>query len=458
MTFFCQNALAGTYWSAFLYTLNTPAIGILKGLNKRWAVVDLTTAHVEDLMADYRILQIQVTPQDAVEPQYFLLHDLNEEFLGYAGTVQQMLTTYFDEDALPATYDAPLVLAREVARFYDVFAMNYAIKAVDVANAEPPYYTPLADIDHMRIDFKPTPVESAVVIQNNLVNVNGFYHYGENVGGKGIFVRDAFKSLKISGQNQVGLWDFRELGGFTIVPSLPGQVWQEESSGFLVNFEDVDLTDKTVFFVIAGYFFPVDGTVISQIGAQLFMIDFAHENARMPARYFEAANYLDLSAVQEAAGGETPGTIDTDLLLSADAIAAWIGLQQTFAVIVNRKECYMEQRFIKRSTGNPNQYTCYLDRDPVPEAANQINNPRFSLQPPRLPLVLELGRHPPYWVQTDGWIHTLTIYFNRVGQLLNETQQPLEQVVTSGADQPGSPGLVQHAFLLEFGCSVADPT
>lgn len=432
-----------------MYTLNPTAIGVPKGLNKRWAQVDLDEPTVQSLFLNYRALQIEVTPEDAIEPVYFLLHELSEEFMDFTGTVQDLLDDHFDEDALP-TFEVAVAIDRAVARFYDVFQLRYAIKAVDATNAEPPLSVDIEDVDHLRIERRGASFNSATAVKQVLANVNGFYHLTKNVGDKGLFVQDGFKCARISGQNQLGLWDFQELGELEVVSPVPGQLYSSNNA-YQVTFTQ-DLSDKTVFFFIAGYFFPVDGIVVSQIGPQNFLIDFAHESMRLAARYFEAVNYLDLSDVQAAANGETAGTIDTELLGSPDAIEAWMGLSQTFAVILDRKDCYIEQRHIKR-TGNPNMYQCFLERELL-GIGNEVNNPRLTTRPPQLPLVLELGRQPPYWTQTERWVHTLTIYSNRIGQLLNETGQPAEQVLTSGADQPGSPGLVQHAYLLEFGSSI----
>jgi hypothetical protein len=433
-----------------VYTLNTTATGVPKGLNKRWQPVDLTTPTVQELFQDYRVLQITLTPEDAIEPVYLMLHDLNDEFLSYTHTVQAMLDAYYTEAALP-TVDTPVVIDKAIARFYDAFKLRYQVKLVDDANIEPPAVYDATDYDHVRLEREDIVMNSTDAVSNVLANINGFYHLAQDIGSRGIFVRDAMKSLRLSGQNQVGLWDFRPLGGFSVLPTVPGVV---DGSTFQVNLPN-DVSSKTVFFVIAGYFFPVDGTVVSQNGTRNFSIDFQHASMRLAARYFEAANYIDLSAIATIAAGTTAGSIDVTKLYNAAAIAAWMALSQTFVVVVNRKSCYVQSRYVQR-TGNPNQYLCYLDRDFSPTLPTQVGDARMTLRPTDLPLALELGRHPPYWCVTDRWIHTLSIYNNRVGELLYETGQPAEGVVTSGADQPGSPGLVQHAYLLEFGSDVQD--
>lgn len=433
-----------------MYTFDPNAIGVQIGLNKRWQTVDLTTASVASLIDTFRIVQVTLTPQDASEPVYLLLHDLASQYQAYTGTFEQLLTAYFTSLALP-TRTTPITRDRAIARYYDAFKQRFILELTDATNALASTVYDPADYDHIRLSRQDFEFDPATALANILVNINGFYHRTENIASRGLFVRDANKSSRLSEQNQAAVWDFTSLGGFTIVPVVPGQV---QGSAFQANLTQ-DVSNKTVFFVIAGYFFQVDGVVVSQNGVNNFLINFAHSAMRLAARYFEAANYIDLSSIATIAADQNPGSIDTTKLANAEAVAAWMALTQTFAVIVNRKSCYMQSRYVQRS-GNPNQYLCYLNRDSSPFTPNEQDDPRLSLTPPDLPLVLELGRHPPYWTTTERWVHSLTIYNNRIGQLLFESGQPAQGVITSGADQPGSPGLVQHAFLLEFGSDVQD--
>lgn len=431
-----------------MYTFETIAIGVQNGLNKRWQSVDLTTPSVQSLLQDYRVLQISVTAQGDSQPQYLLLHTLAATWGSYTGTFAQLLSQHYATAALP-TQQTPITRDRAIARYYDAFKQRMQLKPVDENNIEPPPVYDELLYDHLRIERPDATFEPSRAASNVLVNINGFYHRTQNIAERGLFVRDGYKSLRISNQNQAALWDFSPLGGFSLL-SMPRVT---PSNGAVQLNLGLDLTNKTVFFVIAGYVFLVDGLVVTQNGVSSFLINFAHEAMRLAARYYEAASYIDLSTVQQAAAGSSAGTVDTQLLHSDAAIQAWLALSQSFVVIVNRGSCYAQQRYIQR-TGNPNQYLCYLDRDFSPFTPSRTDDPRLTLTQPNLPMVLELGRHPPYWCSTEGWVHSLTIYNNRIGQLLYETGHDGPAVQTSGASLPGSPGLLQSAFLLEFGSDV----
>ncbi len=428
-----------------MYTLTDHnAIGILRGMNKRWSSVDISSISVAEIIATYRAMQIELLPDGAIEPVYLQIGAIANDWISYSGSVEELL----DEitEVLPTT-DYSVTLSRDVARYYDAFKLRYKVLAVDDNNMLATAPGDVEDTPHLRIDRADALVDSADAVSNILVNVNGFYHLAKNIGNKGIFVQDGYSSIKRAGQNAIGLWDFRSLGGFTVLPDFPG-VTISPTGTVLIPISQ-PLTDKAVFFFIAGYFFPVDGTIISQVSPNLFSINFAHESMRLVARYYEAANYIDLTSIKMIAKGVLPNSIIPNKLYNAAAITAWLALSQSFAVIINRRDVYFERKYVKR-TNLVNQYLCYLDRNPE-DISNEVNNVRLTLDPPDLPLVLELGRHPSYWVTTEGWTHSLTIYSNRVGQLLYETGQPAEHILTSGSNQPGSPGAVQHAYLLEVG-------
>lgn len=451
-----------------MYTLNTTAVGVLNGFNKQWENIDLTAFSVQALLAQYRIVQITLTVPAALEPVYLLLSDIASTYSSYSGTFQQLLSD-LGNASLP-TSTSPIKIGNATARFYDAFALRYTFKVVDSTNAELPVTTDESHYNDLRIDradqlvapnvldttpvpiagIYNAPINSANAVINTLVNINGFYHLAENIGNQGIFVKDGLKSMRLANQANIGLWDFNELGGFSVLATVPGAV-DSSGSAFQVRFTQ-DVSASTVFFVIAGYFFPVDGTVVSQVGARVFQIDFAHVNMRLAARYFEAAGYIDLSAVAAAAGGATAGTIDTSLLDKAPAIAAWMALSQTFAVIVNRKDCYMQMRYVQR-TENPNKYFCYLDRD-LSNVPNEIENPRLSLVPPKLPLVLGLGRHAPYWTTTENWVHSLTVASSNVDSLMPWATPPAVEGVSSLTNQAKVKRVLQNAYLLEFGSAV----
>ena len=152
----------------------------------------------------------------------------------------------------------------------------------------------------------------------------------------------------------------------------------------------------------------------------------------MVNRYYESINYINIDSVLAGTPPVNPNQVVIADLTTPTAIAAWLALSQTFFVAIDNPEVYMQKQAIKR-IGTPNQYITY--------------------QKPTSPLVLALGRQPPYWDVQDDRQWLLSVYDNNIGNLLYYTTT--SGVSTSGSCQPGTPGNLQEAFLLEIGCDIS---
>jgi hypothetical protein len=193
-----------------------------------------------------------------------------------------------------------------------------------------------------------------------------------------------------------------------------------------------DTSNKYVFLILGGYPIYVDGQALSQLSGSAYRINFTLLN--ILKRFYESGNYLDLSSVIAAAGVSGYTAVSEDDITSANAINAWLTMSQSFFVVLDNAEVFTQKQYIKR-IGIPNQYLTYQD--------------------PIYPLVMVLGRHPSYWkVEEDGqW--RVSIYNNVVGNLSYNVVPLPSNLVDGGSDQPGMPGLLQEAYLLQIGSDVS---
>ena len=404
------------------------AIGVPFGLNKRWVTVDVSTATVANLYSTYRVLQLTLNVVGSTTPVYLLLSAVAATYATYGGTVAQMLASV-GNNTLPTT-TTPLLLNERGATFMDAFMAGYTVTAVTNTNGlapnEPP--TSLPDIRLSRSDIN---LDYNQFVNNALVSINGYYHYATTDGINGIQVKNAVSSLNISNQNQIGIWNFTKVGSITTYPITSAMVNTSVAQNPVVTLP-VDTTNKYVFLILGGYPIFVDGQALTQQSGTAFSINFSLLN--IVERFFESGNYLDLSSVITAAGitGYSGATI-TELTSNA-AILAWLEMSQSYFVVVNNKEVFLQKQYIRRS-GIPNRYTSYVD--------------------PIYPLVLVLGRHPSYWKVEEDHAWELTIYNNVVGNLLYEVVPTPTNLLTSGSNQPGMPGILQDAYLLQLGSDVS---
>jgi hypothetical protein len=382
---------------------------------------------VADLFAQFRLVQLTLLPPNSSVPVYVDLATTAALYGNFAGTIAQMLTNL---GSATLSYNVtPWSLNNRKAVFVDAGLAGYTATPVSQVNLIDPTI-PDWEQPNVRLINTLKSVDYLRFFQNCLVSVNGFWHLSDTDGNNGVMVVGAQKSLIKSGQNQIGLWDFETLGGFTYVPITSNMV--DTSVAGMANIVlDGDLSQKSVFLVLGGYLVLLDNKALLRTGANNYTVDFTQLD--LVSRYFESNNYLDLTSL-----GLQPSSHNEDQIAVADlrtpaAILAWLELSQSFFVVLNTPEMYSQSLAVKRS-GFPQLY--------------------YTYQTPLSPLQLETGRMPSYWpTEVDGqW--ELALEGNVIGNKLYYENPLSSWISTSGANMPGMPGHLSNAQLLEIGRDV----
>lgn len=400
------------------------AIGVPLGLNKRWETIDLAAYTVAQLFTRYRVAQITLLPQGSLIPVYLKLSSIAEQYSQYTGNFDSLLTS-LGNTALPTT-STGLLLNPRSALFQDAFRAGYGVLPVDESNVEQPYMVN-GEFQSVRLVSKHSPVDYSFFQSHCLVNVNGYYHTTSTDGTHGIFVKDAMKSLLISGQNQIGLLSFSNVASLSRIAITPSMLNTTVPTQPVVDL-GVSLTGKSVLLSIGGYLTPVDNSVLTQVGSSSFKINF--DQIDIVNRFYESMKYLDLSTIVSTTSSNPNQYVVADLT-TPSAILAWLQMSQSFFIVVNCSELFVQTQYIKR-TGIPNQYISYVE--------------------PLYPMVLTLGRQPPYWSIHEDTQYALNIYDNKVSNLLYDTV--IDNPTVTEANLPGAPGLLQHAYLMQIGTDI----
>ncbi len=411
-----------------MYTVVT-AIGVPFGLNQRWQTVDLTAYTVAELYNTFRRIQITLMPVGATVAVYLDLAAIAATYGTYNYPFATLLTS-IGATALPTTLTG-ILLNKNSALYKDAFKAGYTVTPVSATNVVNPF-VPNIVVPNVRLTRSDIKIDYNFFQANCLVNVNGYYHQTSTDGINGVMVTDAMKSLVRSNQNQLAIWNFSTVGALTVIPVTPAMVTTTAPgtpTAPLLNL-GIDLTGKSVFMILGGYLMLVDGTVLTQLATSTFQLNFALID--LVNRYYESINYIDIDSILATTPATNPNQIVITDLTTPTAISAWLALTQTFFVVVNTAELYTQQLSVKR-IGTPNQYISY--------------------QKPTSPLVLALGRQPPYWDLYEDRQWLLSIYDNNIGNLLYYSTT--SGVSTSGGCQPGTPGNLQEAYLLEIGSDIS---
>lgn len=275
-------------------------------------------------------------------------------------------------EALPTSDEIP-TLDTKYAKWADAFHAGY-----DVLPIHPDYAwdSPLPIGEKHWLGLRKKGVDYNLFYRSCLVTVNGFVHLTDT-DGRGISVVDGMRSCEISRQNQIGIYSFRELGSLKFVPITPEMVYKQNENQafkdrFYINVGE-DLTDKTVFLVLGGYLHAMDG-LYWRTGDGTLGVDMA--NYSFLERYYESSKYVDMTSLGL---GKRPGNefqVDMEHLYSDEVIKAYATLSQSFVVILDAKDIFVDRNQIER-TPNPGSYIAH--------------------ERPVFPLQIGMGKLAEYW-------------------------------------------------------------
>lgn len=379
------------------------AIGVRAGVGKRWEQINLEEwLEVSALVSTFRRWQVTLTHPSLPAPVYLDGDYFKTNAPNYNGALEALLTSYGDQ-ALPTT-PTGIVLSLKRAMYKDGFKAGYQITAVTHANSDSPTIS-LDDKPDIRLTRTNPATDYTNVFKTTLVSINGFYHQTDTDGINGIVVTDAMKSRNRCGQNQIGLYNFGLLGQITCVPLTDAMIGSPDEGKVLVDLQR-DLTGKTIFLVLGGYFMVVDASILYRVAPSTYVIDFSKLDIR--SRWFESTQYMDFGTMPVNSSPANATEIAVEDLLTEEFIRAYLKLSQTFFVILDKDEIFVNRQFL-RPTRLPNMYVAY--KQPV------------------LPMVSTYGRHPEYWSTYEDGQWSMTIYG---GQTDNYVFNTINQVTYAG--------------------------
>ena len=408
-----------------MYTA-TNAVGVKKGINQRWQVIDLTSITVANLFYLYRKVYLTLETGVPVVTAYLDMDTVRAEHSTYSGTVAAWLVS-IGNTALPTISSLPEINSR-YARYMDAFRAGYSVKPYHALYGE---NVAMADRKDAMLS-RTSPVSNyPLMYSTTLVSVNGFYHRTDVKNNEGLVVYKATETVRKSNQNQIGLLTFHGMCGITTHSITESMISRVDVNTPLSNAANIhtglDLTNKSVAIVIGGYFHMLS-SLISKVGDNSFRVDFS--NYPLLDRHFEMSHYLDTSDFTLSETTVNSSQISVEELQSDENIKALLMMSQSFIVVMDCPEVYSEVNYV-RKTGYPGCYIAYTD--------------------PKYPLVTGLGRHNEYWYrEEDGQFH-LTVYDNAVSNRIYNTVNPYLENSVADSELPTDPVYLSGAYLMMIG-------
>jgi hypothetical protein len=404
------------------------AIGVKTAQEARWLNESIGNMLVHDLFITFRKLYITLTNPFIQGDVYIDLESLRLIASTYQDTFNNFLVD--NGSKLLASIPSIPILKPKYAVYSDAFRAGYKVQATN-ALASTTAALPNSDKSSLKI-WRDDPVtDMNIFYKNCLVSVNGFYHNTTSDGTHCIAI-DGAKSMRQSRQNQMGFLSFLNIGKIEQVRIKEDMIFKQAVDSDLKTRIYVtlpkDTTNKTVLLVLGGYLLFPDSKSYYQTGDNTFSIDIN----RMPfvERFFESQKYIDYSDLQLPKNTTNSSLVNLSDLLSDAVLTKFLGMPQTFFVIVDTANLFTNRVNIK-TTGMPGMFISY-------------NEPKY-------PLITGVGRIAEYWKTyedkqwainvTDSYLH------NRVFNTL-----PVSDItIATDSDVPARPYINSSAYLLEIG-------
>ena len=351
-----------------------------RGRDGRWLEVDLSQIPLSQIYTDYS-KAILILTNTLLSGQVSLdIEAVRDQAVMVNLTPQAWFATLGNK-SLPTSNTIP-ELKTATVKYSDAWYSNYNMQLADRL-AHPNAQLPNAEKEDVLMTRAGTDYE--LFYKHCLVTVNGLVHRTE-LSGYGIYVDDAGASMRIAKDNQIGIISFREVAELELVSITPEMIYRPNAQTGLgqrayINLNR-DLDGKTVLLVLGGYLHVLDDCY-RIVGDSMVMIDWSR--VPLAQRYFHSKHLIDLSSMGLSTVETNSELVSVPELYGDPAIEAYLTLSQSFFVIVDTPELFIERHKLEE-TKLPGRFISNID--------------------PIFPLENGLGQLSEYWKIDDDerWV------------------------------------------------------
>lgn len=356
-----------------------------RGRTGSWSEVDLSGMDVFKLWTDYSRIYLILTNPVVVGQVSLDLNEVRSRItLVKPGTTVAQWLAGLGNQSLPTSTKIPKIDPKFV-QYRDAVQAGYTLTPVHrtIAPGNDALLSEMADL----LLTKPG-LAYKQFYDNCLVDVNGLLHYSD-YDSNGIHVYNGGSTGRISNDNHVGVLNFKALGGVKAIPITEDMITAGGTDPGLYINAIISTTEsfvgKTVMFSFMGYLLPMD-RAFRRLGDSTFSLDL--RNQVVADWYFEAKRLIDLSTV-EAHLTYKNGSYDQiglDEFTSDAVIKALLTLPQSFLIVINNTDVYVDREQLQVSL-TPDRY--------------------FTCTKPVWPVIFGKGRIFDYWTVTEGDTYVL---------------------------------------------------
>jgi len=400
-----------------------------KGKGSQWVEEDISDQTFRSLFVSYRDARVAIDHPSFESDKFFLLDEIRDMIEDPDRTVSQWLSD-IGNTTIP-TYDGTIELKRRVVDHRDAYMAGYDIRPTRM-DSHPDVNWPMDERKDLLL-FK-DGIDYRKAYRSLLVSVNGLIHR-TSYSRHGLYIVDGAYSQKNANRVGMGLTDFSPIGELSFIDIHDKMLYRptDDHKHYQQAYLNLGQSteNKTVMLVIGGYPHLLDGTY-DVVGDGLVKIDF--NNYPIIQRYYESLKLIDMDDIEYTQVGNGPDQRKVDdLIRSEKFIRQLMNLSQTFAVVIDSDQMYVEKHSLEK-TGLPG---CFL-----------------SQQRPTLPFVSLRGKWIPYWTHLEDDVWVVNCGSNYLPNYQFEHGPYQNQYCVTTQKVPNKPFYQDRGYLLEIGCYV----
>lgn len=350
------------------------AIGRLKGYNKRWLAVDVSTKTINYLVNNYYDIWFTLHESTRNIDVCVKLSDLIQH---YSDSKLTVLNFLIQVGNLTLPESVSPVFSTKVVKYKHAIRAGFDIKLANILRLND---SSIANIDKPDVVLTRPDTSYNDLRKVCLATINGFLHRTDS-GTKGFYIVDGATSSRVANETEVGLYSFKDIGELTQIPITANMIYTPNPGDRLANGAYLKLPsaigNKIPILVIGGYLHALD-SIYSIVSDNVIKVNMLKLN--FIQRYLESRHYLDLSSIELTKSDVSPGTISQDELFSDANIKAYLTLSQSFIVLVDTPHLYALTKYTSHS-----------------DISGRAEHPSY----PTTPLRGNLGRLVEYWVREE---------------------------------------------------------
>lgn len=403
-----------------MYTV-IKAIAITKEFGSRWQEVNLATLSVANIFQTYRKVYLTLTAAFLTEPIYVDMESFIIKYGQFTGTLSDLFTDNGNETLTTI----PEVPELEVKRAYfaDAFYSGYKVQLSEQA----PYDT--SSVLDLKISRPGTDVVE--LYEHSIFTVNGFFHITER-DNQFLYVRSGGNSKIRSGQNQIGIWSWLNVGKLTHIPITEDMLFKQHDTSTFSDRIYIKINQntegKTVLLFAGGYFIKPDKEVFFHVGNGVYCFNIGR--TPLMRRYFESEEYLDFTSLDLDKNSNNETQVSLEQLFSDEVLTKYITLPQSFITIVDKDDIYFENHAIRHSP-LPGMYTSFAE--------------------PVYPMFVGAGRVAEYWKTYEDGHWAINVHDGYRQNKAFETALDSSLTSIGQSNQTTRPAFNSQAYLLEAG-------